>query len=55
MGFREDTVRARQAGYTAARAGRPLTDCPHSADSLLRLAWVRGYKAAHPPSVEVTD
>ncbi|MFE1770275.1 Rmf/CrpP fold protein [Streptomyces sp. NPDC059008] len=43
MGFREDAVRARHAGYVAARAGRPVTDCPHPADSLLRMAWVRGY------------
>ncbi|MEU5302226.1 Rmf/CrpP fold protein [Streptomyces noursei] len=43
MGFREDAVRAYQDGYAVARAGRPPTDCPHPADSLLRLAWIRGY------------
>ncbi|MFF4701256.1 Rmf/CrpP fold protein [Streptomyces chattanoogensis] len=46
MGFREDAVRAYQAGYGAARAGRPPTDCPHPGDSALRLAWARGYCAA---------
>ncbi|WP_199837150.1 MULTISPECIES: Rmf/CrpP fold protein [unclassified Streptomyces] len=46
MGFREDAVRAREAGYAAAVAGRPATDCPHRGDALLRAAWVRGYVAA---------
>lgn len=48
MGFREDAVRALQAGRHAAKTGRPATDCPHPAESLLRLAWVRGYVAAGP-------
>ncbi|MEU5130023.1 Rmf/CrpP fold protein [Streptomyces mobaraensis] len=43
VGFREDAVRAYQDGRATAQAGRPATDCPHPADSLLRLAWVRGY------------
>ncbi|WKU45977.1 Rmf/CrpP fold protein [Streptomyces sp. VNUA116] len=46
MGFREAAVRAYQDGQAAAHAGRPATDCPHPADSLLRLAWVRGYLAS---------
>ncbi|MFK0289935.1 Rmf/CrpP fold protein [Streptomyces sp. NPDC090442] len=54
MGFREDAIRARRAGYVAAHAGRPVTDCPHPADSLLRTAWVRGYaagqKSPHTPA-----
>ena len=50
MGFREDAVRAHRAGYVAARAGRPPTDCPHPADSLLRTAWVRGYVAGQKSS-----
>lgn len=45
MGFREDAVRAHQDGRAAAQVGRPVTDCPYPADSLLRLAWVRGYCA----------
>ncbi|MFE7316414.1 Rmf/CrpP fold protein [Streptomyces sp. NPDC057555] len=48
MGFREDAVRAYQAGRDAAQASRPVTACPHPADSLLRLAWVRGYTTARP-------
>ncbi|MEU1674086.1 Rmf/CrpP fold protein [Streptomyces roseifaciens] len=53
MGFRENAVRAHQDGQTAARAGRPPTDCPHPADFLLRLAWVRGYLSADsPPATE---
>ncbi|MFM9368147.1 Rmf/CrpP fold protein [Streptomyces sp. Da 82-17] len=47
MGFREDAVRAHQDGQNAAREQRPPTDCPHPADSALRLAWVRGYAAGH--------
>ncbi|MFB6806594.1 Rmf/CrpP fold protein [Streptomyces sp. NPDC056387] len=47
MGFRENAVRAREAGAAAAVAGRPATDCPHRGDEpLLRAAWVRGYVAA---------
>lgn len=47
MGFRENAVRARQAGARAALTGRPATDCPHGGDEpLLRAAWVRGYVAA---------
>ncbi|MGD3112909.1 Rmf/CrpP fold protein [Streptomyces sp. YGL11-2] len=48
MGFREDAVCAHQAGHDAAQAARPATDCPHPAESLLRLAWVRGYVTARP-------
>ncbi|MEU7163134.1 Rmf/CrpP fold protein [Streptomyces morookaense] len=55
MGFREDAVRAYQAGRDAARADRPVTDCPHPADSLLQLAWVRGYAAARSLSGKATD
>ncbi|WKX74197.1 Rmf/CrpP fold protein [Streptomyces sp. XD-27] len=43
-------MRAHQAGYAAARASRPPTDCPHPADSPLRLAWVRGYVKGQVPS-----
>ncbi|MFE5558662.1 Rmf/CrpP fold protein [Streptomyces sp. NPDC056544] len=47
VGFRENAVRAREAGAAAAVAGRPATDCPHRGDEpLLRAAWVRGYVAA---------
>ncbi|MFD5874101.1 MULTISPECIES: Rmf/CrpP fold protein [Streptomyces] len=46
MGFRADALAAEQAGREAARAGRPPTDCPHTADSALRPAWVRGYVTA---------
>ncbi|MFI9066285.1 Rmf/CrpP fold protein [Streptomyces sp. NPDC053429] len=47
MGFRENAVRAREAGTAAAVAGRPATDCPYRGDEpLLRAAWVRGYVAA---------
>lgn len=47
MGFREAAVRARQVGASAARAGRPATDCPYRGDEpLLRAAWVRGYVTA---------
>ncbi|MEK2478993.1 Rmf/CrpP family protein [Streptomyces noursei] len=48
MGFREDAVRARRAGYVVARSGRPVTDCPHASDSPLRLARFRGYNKAIP-------
>ncbi|MFI0711702.1 Rmf/CrpP fold protein [Streptomyces inhibens] len=48
MGFREDAVRAYQAGCTAEQAGRRPTDCPHPRNSALRLAWVRGYAKAGP-------
>ncbi|MFF0744207.1 Rmf/CrpP fold protein [Streptomyces sp. NPDC004111] len=51
MGFREDAVRAQQAGREAARAGQPPTVCPHrAAEPLLRAAWVRGYAAAQQPA-----
>ncbi|MGW0312562.1 ribosome modulation factor [Streptomyces flavidovirens] len=43
MGFREDALRARQAGLAAARAGRPATACPRCNDPQLTAAWVRGY------------
>lgn len=50
MNVREAAVRAQEAGRTAARLGRPPTDCPHTgrsdAEVLLRAAWVRGYVAA---------
>ncbi|MFJ6052311.1 Rmf/CrpP family protein [Streptomyces sp. NPDC092307] len=46
MGFREDALRARQAGLAAARAGRPATACPRFNDARLSVAWVRGYVAA---------
>ncbi|MET7633430.1 MULTISPECIES: Rmf/CrpP fold protein [unclassified Streptomyces] len=49
MGFREDALRARQAGLAAARAGRPVTACPRFNDSRLTAAWVRGYAAAARP------
>ncbi|WP_158516453.1 Rmf/CrpP fold protein [Kitasatospora sp. MBT66] len=48
LGFRADAVRATRAGRDAARAGQPITACPHSRESLLRSAWVRGYAAARP-------
>ncbi|MFJ1708565.1 Rmf/CrpP fold protein [Kitasatospora sp. NPDC088346] len=48
MGFRADAVRAAAAGRDAARARLPVTVCPHSCESLLRLAWVRGYATARP-------
>ncbi|MGW2541089.1 Rmf/CrpP fold protein [Kitasatospora sp. NPDC001574] len=48
LGFRADVVRATRAGRDAARAGQPVTACPHPRDSLLRSAWVRGYAAARP-------
>ncbi|WP_257032531.1 Rmf/CrpP fold protein [Streptomyces sp. 1331.2] len=38
-------MRAVTAGRDAARAGQPVTVCPHPRESLLRLAWVRGYAA----------
>ncbi|MFC8495326.1 Rmf/CrpP fold protein [Streptomyces sp. NPDC057235] len=49
MGFREDALRARQAGLAAARAGHPVTTCPHFNDARLTAAWVRGYVIAKPP------
>ncbi|MFG3118692.1 Rmf/CrpP fold protein [Streptomyces sp. NPDC048197] len=52
MGFREDAVRAYQAGYAAARSGRPPTECPHPRDSALRLAWIRGYVAGEAPPAD---
>ncbi|WP_078661184.1 Rmf/CrpP fold protein [Streptomyces sp. NRRL B-24484] len=48
MGFRGDAVRAAAAGRDAARAGQSVTVCPHPRESLLRLAWVRGYAAERP-------
>ncbi|WP_308222568.1 Rmf/CrpP fold protein [Kitasatospora sp. A2-31] len=43
-------MRAAAAGRDAARAGWPVTACPHPRESLLRPAWVRGYAAARPIS-----
>ncbi|MGW7416126.1 Rmf/CrpP fold protein [Streptomyces sp. NPDC054863] len=51
LGFREDALRARQAGFAAALTGRPATVCPYrGVEPLLRTAWVRGYVAARPPT-----
>ncbi|MER7540059.1 Rmf/CrpP family protein [Streptomyces sp. NPDC097704] len=49
MGFREDALRARQAGLAAARAGHPPTACPRFKDPRLTVAWVRGYRVIRPP------
>ncbi|MFD7738408.1 Rmf/CrpP fold protein [Streptomyces sp. MJM8645] len=48
MGFRADVVRTVEAGRAAARDGQPVTACPHPRESILRVAWVRGYAAARP-------
>ncbi|MEV0988007.1 Rmf/CrpP family protein [Streptomyces sp. NPDC049949] len=50
MGFREDALRARQAGLASARSGLPPTVCPRFTDPRLTAAWVRGYAAAVRPA-----
>ncbi|WP_405659750.1 Rmf/CrpP fold protein [Streptomyces sp. RK9] len=50
MNVREAAVRAQEAGQAAARSGRPPAECPHTGrsgiEAMLRIAWVRGYRAA---------
>jgi hypothetical protein len=45
---RQDTAQALADGAQAGRDGRPPTDCPHPAGSVLRAAWVRGYAKQRP-------
>ncbi|MCR8576166.1 Rmf/CrpP fold protein [Streptomyces sp. Isolate_219] len=48
MGTREDITRAIIAGREAGARGDSPTVCPHSRESLLRVAWIRGYAEKAP-------
>ncbi|WTU01365.1 hypothetical protein OHV05_15365 [Kitasatospora sp. NBC_00070] len=44
-------MRAVQSGRQAALDGQPVTACPHPRESLLRTAWLLGYRQGSDPDL----